>query len=141
MPVADYLRQHTAPDDTIMVLGSEPEIYFEAHRHSASGYIYTYSLMEDQKYWPAMQKQMMQEVEANRPAYVVFVNIYASWLSGHGSPQVVAFRTWMDRYLSSNFEEAGMVEVAEPESHYFWGEEAREHHHPGREIVIYKRKG
>ena len=141
LPVADYLRRHTAPADTIMVFGSEPEIYFEAHRHSASGYIYTYSLMEDQKYWPAMQKQMMQEVEANRPAYVVFVNIYASWLSGHGSPQVVAFRTWMDRYLSSNFEEAGMVEVAEPESHYFWGEEAREHHHPGREIVIYKRKG
>jgi hypothetical protein len=141
LPVADYLHQHTAPADTIMVFGSEPEIYFEAHRHSASGYIYTYSLMEDQKYWPAMQKQMMQEVEANRPAYVVFVNIYASWLSGHGSPQVVAFRTWMDRYLSSNFEEAGMVEVAEPESHYFWGEEAREHHHPGRELVIYKRKG
>jgi len=140
-PLAEYLRQHTAPTDTIMVFGSEPEIYFYAHRHSASGYIYTYSLMEDQKYWPAMQKQMMQEVEANRPAYVVFVNIYASWLSGHGSPQVVAFRTWMDRYLSSNFEEAGMVEVAEPESHYFWGEEAREHHHPGREIVIYKRKG
>jgi hypothetical protein len=141
LPVAEYLRQHTAADDTIMVFGSEPEIYFEAHRHSASGYIYTYSLMEDQKYWPDMQKQMMQEVEANRPAYVVFVNIYASWLSGHGSPQVVAFRTWMDRYLSSNFEEAGMIEVAEPESHYYWGEEARGHHHPGRELVIYKRKG
>jgi len=141
LPVAEYLRQHTAPADTIMAFGSEPEIYFEAHRHSASGYIYTHSLMEDQKYWPAMQKQMMQEVEANQPAYVVFVNIYASWLSGHGSPQVVAFRTWMDQYLSSNFEEAGMVEVAEPESHYYWGEEAREHHHPGRELVIYKRKG
>jgi hypothetical protein len=33
-----------------------------------------------------------------------------------------------------------MVEVAEPESHYFWGEESQAHHHPGYEILIFKRK-
>jgi len=26
--IADYLREHTSRDDTIAVLGSEPEIYF-----------------------------------------------------------------------------------------------------------------
>jgi len=140
-PVAEYLRQHTAPSDTIMVLGSEPEIYFDAHRHSASGYIYMYSLMEDQAYWSTMQQQMMREVEANRPAYVVFVNSSSSWLSRHGSPQVVAFRAWMDQYIAANLEEVGAVELADPESQYFWGAEAREHHQPGRELIIYKRKG
>lgn len=88
VPVAEYLRQHTAPVDTIMVFGSEPEIYFYAHRHSASGYIYTYSLTEDQPYWSAMQKQMMQEVEANRPTYVVFVNVKFSWLYPPGPPKL-----------------------------------------------------
>ena len=39
--VAEYLREHTNPTDTIAILGSEPEIYFYAHRHSATGYIYT----------------------------------------------------------------------------------------------------
>src|SRR5208337_754008 len=117
-PVAEYLRQHTAPADTIMVLGSEPEIYFYAHRHSASGYIYTYSLMEDQAYWPAMQKQMRQEVEANRPAYVVFINVTGSWRIHSRSPQIAALGAWMDRYISSGFEEAGVVEVAYPESRY-----------------------
>jgi hypothetical protein len=140
-PVAEYLRQHTVPSDTIMVLGSEPEIYFDAHRHSATGYIYMYSLMEDQAYWSTMQKQMMQEVDANRPAYVVFVNSSSSWLSRHGSPQVVAFRSWMDQYMAANLEEVGAVELAAPESQYFWGDEAREHHQPGRELLIYKRKG
>src|SRR5206468_5072833 len=48
--IAEYVREHTGPDDTIAVLGSEPEIYFYAQRHSATGYIYTYSLMEPQKY-------------------------------------------------------------------------------------------
>ena len=140
-PVADYLRQHTAPTDTIMVFGSEPEIYFYAHRHSASGYIYTYSLMEDQLYWPAMQKQMMQEVEARQPAYVVFVNVSDSWLQRPGSPQVVAFSAWMKQYISTGFEEVGMVELAEPESRYYWGDEARGPHLPGPELRIFKRKG
>ena len=140
-PIAEYLRQHTAPADTIMVLGSEPEIYFYAHRHSASGYIYTYSLMEDQPYWPVMQKQMTQEVEANRPACVVFVNIPGSWHIRPGSPQIAALGDWMDRYIPSGFEEAGVVEVAYPESHFFWGDEARAHHPPAPEIRIFKRKG
>jgi hypothetical protein len=140
-PLAEYLRRHTAPTDTIIVFGSEPEIYFYAHRHSASGYIYVYSLMEDQPYWPAMQKQMMQEVEAKRPAYVVFVDVWNSWLQRPGSPQVVAFVTWMNRYVSNGFDEVGMVELADPESRYFWGDGARGHHQPGREIRIFKRKG
>jgi hypothetical protein len=37
--VAEYLQEHTNPTDTIAILGSEPEIYFYAHRHSATGYI------------------------------------------------------------------------------------------------------
>lgn len=53
-PLGEYLRQHSSPTDTVVVFGSEPEIYFYAHRHSASGYIYVYSLMEDQAYRPAM---------------------------------------------------------------------------------------
>ncbi len=140
-PVAEYLRQHTSPTDTIMVFGSEPEIYFYAHRHSASGYIYTYSLMEDQVYWPAMQKQMMQEVEAKRPAYVVFVDVSDSWLLRRGSPQVRAVVPWINQYISHGFEEVGMVELADPESRYFWGDEARGHHQATPELRIFKRKG
>lgn len=140
-PVAEYLHQHTAPSDTVLVLGSEPEIYFYAHRHSASGYIYTYSLMEDQPYWSVMQKQMMEEAEANHPAYVVFVNTQNSWRVRPGSPQIAALGAWMDRYIAQGFEEAGMVELADPDSRYFWGDEARGHHQPGLEIRIFKRKG
>jgi len=128
--IARYLRQHTAPTDTVMVLGSEPEIYFYAHRHSASGYIYTYSLVEDQAYWPAMQKQMMQEVEANRPAYVVFVDAWGSWNARPGTPQATALSVWMNQYISNEFEDDGIVELTQPEMQYSFGE-----------IRIFKRKG
>jgi len=140
VPVAEYLRRHTAPTDTLFVFGSEPEIYFYAHRHSASGYLYTYSLMEDQVYWPAMQNQMMQEVEAKRPAYVVFVDVPDSWLLRPGSPQALRLIPWIRQYLSDSFEQVGLVELAEPESRFFWGDEARGHPQTAPELRIFKRK-
>ena len=53
--IGTYVREHTEPGDTIAVLGSEPQIYFYSMRHSATGYIYTYGLMEPQKYAQQMQ--------------------------------------------------------------------------------------
>jgi hypothetical protein len=47
----------------------------------------------------------------------------------------------MKQYVSAGFEEVGMVEVADPESQYFWDDEASKHHRPGSEILIFKRKG
>ncbi len=64
--VGDYLRTNSAPDAKIAVIGSEPEIYFYAHRHSATGYIYTYPLMEPQPFALQMQRDMIQEIESNR---------------------------------------------------------------------------
>src|SRR5262249_39654534 len=65
--ISDYIREHTEPEDTIAVLGSEPEIYFYSHRRSATGYIYTYGLMEPQKYAHQMQQEMIHEVENAHP--------------------------------------------------------------------------
>src|ERR1035437_2228674 len=43
LQVGEYLKSHASPGARIAVLGSEPEIYFYANRHSATGYIYTRS--------------------------------------------------------------------------------------------------
>jgi hypothetical protein len=140
-PVAEYLREHTAPTDTVMVFGSEPEIYFYAHRHSATGYIYMYSLVEPQTYWPTMQGEMIQEVERNRPAYVVFVNNYYSWEGNWKSPQAGALRAWMNQYISSGFEETGKGELEMPESRYLQHDAIPGHPKTDLDIVVFKRKG
>ena len=79
--IAKYLRDRTNPDDQIAILGSEPEIYFYARRHSSTGYIYTYSLVEEQKYAPEMQREMIAEIELTKPKYLIVVGIGASWLA------------------------------------------------------------
>src|SRR5205807_3841406 len=78
--IAEYLREHTTRGDTIAVLGSEPQIYFYSNRHSATGYIYTYGLMEAQKYATQMQQEMIHEIERTRPKFLIFVVMPDSWL-------------------------------------------------------------
>jgi dolichyl-phosphate-mannose-protein mannosyltransferase len=111
--VAEYLQAHTNPTDTIAVLGSEPEIYFYAHRHSATGYIYTYPLMESQRYAVQMQRETMREIETARPKYLVFVSVTTSWLK-HSNSATEIF-DWFDRYSAADFQLDGLVNIVSPE--------------------------
>jgi Dolichyl-phosphate-mannose-protein mannosyltransferase len=111
--VAEYLQANTDPTDTIAVLGSEPEIYFYAHRHSATGYIYTYPLMEPQRYAVQMQSEMIREIEAARPKYLVFVAVKTSWLR-HSNSNAEIF-DWFDRYSAADLQLDGLVNIVSPE--------------------------
>jgi hypothetical protein len=111
--VAEYLREHTDPTDTIAILGSEPEIYFYAHRHSATGYIYTYGLMEPQRYAVQMQREMMREIEAARPKYLVLVSVTTSWLRRSNSETEIF--DWFDKYSAADFQLDGLVNIVSPE--------------------------
>jgi hypothetical protein len=111
--VAEYLREHSNPTDTIAILGSEPEIYFYAHRHSATGYIYTYGLMEPQRFAGQMQHEMMREIEAARPRYLVVVAVAISWLRQPSSETEIF--EWIDRYTAENFRLDGLVNIVSRE--------------------------
>ena len=104
------------------VIGSEPQICFYSGRRSATGYIYTYPLMELQPYAPTMQRQMIQEIETADPRYVVFVSATRSWLVRPGSDQTI-FR-WFEQYQRS-FTRVGVLDIVpRQETVYRWGAEA-----------------
>ena len=107
--IAKFLREHSDPSDTIAVLGSEPEIYFYSHRHSATGYVYTYALMEAQQYAGEMQTQMIEEIEKARPKLVVFVSVTPSWLMEEKSDRTIL--NWINDYLGSNYVGIGLVNI------------------------------
>jgi hypothetical protein len=118
--IADYLREHTSRDDTIAVLGSEPEIYFYSQRHSATGYIYTYGLMEPQKYAREMQGDLINEIERARPKYMVSVVMFYSWLWRPGSERLIF--NWANEYTAQNYTAAGLVNMTPKETDYFFGD-------------------
>src|SRR5262249_34342271 len=71
--IGDYVGKVAPPKARLAVLGSEPEIYFYANRLSATGYIYAYALVEEQKYGTVMQKEMESELETRKPEFLVYV--------------------------------------------------------------------
>jgi hypothetical protein len=117
--VADYIRAHSEKDARVAVLGSEPEIYFYAHRHSATSYIYMYGLMEAQPYALTMQNEMIGEVEAAAPEYVVQVSGNASWLQDQQSPTRIF--DWWYKYAAKHYRLVGIADIiSEERTEYRW---------------------
>ena len=138
--IAEYLRDHTDPLDTIAVLGSEPQIYFYSHRHSATGYIYTYGLVERQPYAHRMQQEMIDEISRANPKYIAFVSLDASWLKAPGSEDLIV--DWFKDYASQNYRLAGLINLVTPTQTDYYFDEMLNSPPPRlvRWIVLYQRK-
>lgn len=130
--ISDYLKQQAKPGSTVAVLGSEPEIYFYSRLHSATGYIYTYPLMERQQYALSMQQEMSREIENNRPQYLVFVKSRFSWMPRPDSQ--IFILNWFQRY-AANYAAVGVVDGVGPKAKYVWGAEA-ENYQPKSEVAL-----
>ena len=135
--IGTYMREHTEPGDTIAVLGSEPEIYFYSHRHSATGYIYTYGLMEPQKYAQQMQQEMIREIEAARPKYLISVAMDYSWLRRPDSAEAIF--NWANEYMAQNYTAAGFVNITPTKTDYFFGDVPQSVETLKNYILIYRR--
>jgi Dolichyl-phosphate-mannose-protein mannosyltransferase len=137
--IGEYLREQTSRSDTIAVLGSEPQIYFYSNRHSASGYIYTYGLMEAQKYAPQMQQEMIREIERAHAKFLIFVVMSDSWLQRPESEQTIF--TWANEYTAQNYAVAGFVNMVAPDrTDYYFGGVPESVPQLGKYILIYQRK-
>jgi hypothetical protein len=121
--IARYIRERTTAADRIAVLGSEPQIYFYAHRLSATGYVYTYALTEPQPYASRMQDEMMAQIEAAHPRYLVFVQETSSWNLTPASDRRILEWAW--HYVSDCYQLVGLTDIFSDESRYVWGDEAR----------------
>jgi hypothetical protein len=118
---AKYIQEHSKTGARVAVLGSEPEIYFYAGRHSATGYIYTYGLMEEQKYASEMQREMMDEIEKGKPEYVVKVLVFTSWLRKANSDPAIFL--WAEKYVGEQYRVVGVADIAMVTT-YLWDQKA-----------------
>jgi 4-amino-4-deoxy-L-arabinose transferase-like glycosyltransferase len=132
--IAAYIRARTAPTDRIAVLGSEPEIYFYADRASATGYIYTYPFMENQPYSMQMQREMADEVQAARPAYLVMATMTTSWSDGPFSNQPIL--RWSQAYSKQCYDLVGIADIGDHGTRIVWGPEATTYNPGSLNVVL-----
>ncbi|MCW5890342.1 MAG: glycosyltransferase family 39 protein [bacterium] len=107
--VARWLAAHTAPDERVAVIGSEPEIYFLAGRRAATSYMYTYPLMESHPFAHEMQDAMIAELERARPRVLVLVNVDTSWSRTPASS--LELLAWAETTVNAGYEQVGLIEI------------------------------
>jgi hypothetical protein len=133
--IANYLREHTQPNDRIAVLGSEPQIYFLSKRKSATGYIYAYPLMEEQPFAAQMQAEMVKQIESAKPKYLVYVGVPESWLRWPKSDMTLL--TWFNSGMQSGrWQLEGVADLSEAQTRYVWGDAARAYRPLGEDAVF-----
>ncbi len=68
-----FLAERTAPEDTVFILGSEPQVLYYAGRKSASRYIFVYPAMAPFEGGRARQQEILDELDERRPELIVTV--------------------------------------------------------------------
>lgn len=138
--VGQYILSHSDTNARIAVLGSESEIPFYARRRSASGFLFTYSLTEPSQYAAGLQQQMIRELEAARPEYVVVVNAPTSWYWLPNPNMSRTIFTWVTGYIRQNYELAGVADNRMEEPEYYWDDAARNFVGPPPVLAVYRRR-
>ena len=90
------------------MLGSEPEIYFLSHRHSATGYIYIFALGEAQSYAVKMRNEMIAEIESRQPEFVVVAD--KERLMDPAKNSIPGLFEWWNRY-HTNYVRVGVADL------------------------------
>lgn len=119
--ISDFIRNHSRYGDRVAVIGSEPEIYFYSDRLSATGYIYMYPLTEAQPFASTMQKEMIAEIEAAQPRFLVLVNCRYSWLVQPNSDNTIF--EWIDQYVRG-YHLVGIADMLAAGTEYHWDDAA-----------------
>jgi 4-amino-4-deoxy-L-arabinose transferase-like glycosyltransferase len=146
LEIARYIRSTSDEGDSVYVVGSEPQIFFYARRRSATRYIFFYPLTGAYPDAAARQREVMREVIAARPRYVVRTNIPASLLITRNSERYVFEETlrWLSREYRLEF--VALVAGEQPEFDFVYGAEAKrvtaegaEEQQPLLWIAVYRR--
>jgi hypothetical protein len=140
LEIARYVREHTTGDDSIAIIGSEPQIYFYAHRRAATKYLYTYPLMESHSFVQRMQQEMCRELDEAAPRILVYVNVAMSW-GTFPDPQQEIYQC-CDRIMRERYQLAGVVDIQSyRHTEYRWDKSAAGYEPKSKYfLLVYVRK-
>jgi hypothetical protein len=139
LTIGEYIRQTSAPDDHVYVIGSEPQIFFYARRRSATRYIYFYPLTGAYADARERQREVLREVAQRRPLYAVWAHVPTSTLMDAETDRFVfeesarllrrdyalEFLAWLD--FSQALADPALAAALEAQGFRFsYGEEARQ---------------
>lgn len=76
--VGRYLRSRTSEDDPVLVVGSQPQIYFWAERRPATRLVISYPMIAPYSYSAKLRREFLEDLDEVRPRYVVLAAVPTS---------------------------------------------------------------
>jgi 4-amino-4-deoxy-L-arabinose transferase-like glycosyltransferase len=108
--VAAFIAERSEPDDTVFILGSEPQILFYADRKSATRFIFTYPLVLPHPRARNLQLSVLEDLRRSEPRFIVTVLVSDSFAAGRGAP--VELFNGVQKLLEDCYSLAGTVPLA-----------------------------
>lgn len=110
--IADFLEKRSNSEDQLVLMGSEPQIYFYTDRKCPSEHAYFSYLMND-KNIPKVSKSIEEfktSVEQAKPKHLVFFNHPISILARKNADMTIF--DWMNNYIQQNqYKRIGVVDM------------------------------
>lgn len=122
--IARYISTNSSPEDRVVVLGSEPQIYFYSGRQAATKHLFVYPLMEAQPRSVAMRNELFAEITSTIPKYIILSFQYSSWLAV--PDEIVGLLAPMRVFLDENYTTVGVIDIIDGKVSYYWGGDAED---------------
>jgi len=70
--IAEIIKEKTLKGDRVAIIGNEPQLLFYSQRRSATSFIYTFSLIEEERFAEQFRLEMIHQVESVAPKLFIY---------------------------------------------------------------------
>lgn len=141
MEIAKFINANSKPEDGIVLIGSEPQIYVYTNKKCPSRFSYFTALVNNTEYHRDWQREFARDVEKAKPRYVVFFNHRLSLLVQPNTDDYVF--QWANKFINDNYTLVGCVDMVDGylNANYAWREQLATFKPQGQNVVyVYERK-
>jgi hypothetical protein len=138
--VGQYINTHSKPEDNIVLIGSEPEIYFYTHKKSPSRHAYFTAIVNNVKDHKLWQQEFERDTEKANPKFVVFFNHQLSLLVQPKADTGVF--DWANKFITEKYQIVGLVDMIDGQQSVYKYDQDIYTYKPvsQNQIYIYQRK-
>jgi 4-amino-4-deoxy-L-arabinose transferase-like glycosyltransferase len=119
--LGNKIKSMSKSGDSILVLGSEPELLFYAKLPTISQHMHYYQLVDGGPQNDSLQTELITKVEKSKPRFLVFARSGFSWLVKDPNNQLFQ---WVNKLFQS-YNLKGVINIYKNNpSEYYWDAEA-----------------
>ncbi len=139
MEIGNFINSVAKPQDGLVVIGSEPQLYIYTNKPCPSSHLYFAFLVDNIPEHHQWQREFARDVEKAAPKYLVFCNHPISLLVQPNTDHFIF--DWLQHYVDSNYKMIGIADMVYPHSKYVWKDAVQSYRPQGKEVLyVFERK-